>query len=304
MNDKEIILSKIAEILSRPGFFIRKNSEFKARLKCVGLNDLYEKYMDYLVPYFYNQGYAHKFENNNEEYDVFLGLDSIFSDLYKENRHEDIINLLKEITKSFNVRWISEDSNEDFEELAKLYEILGLSIAIEFDKVKVSACMESDFSRVSEMFSVESWIKNNHKEVYDAYKSAIDAYTQGHSGACIESCRTSIVSIFSKYKGTENFAKWMRGVFNTSGDSETATVADLDRALKSDLKKEDLADFFNENKDGKLTKIKTIYMIYSMMSDYGNHRNENTIESPTIEDALFCLRLTDSILFWVYSKNK
>jgi hypothetical protein len=121
MNDKEIILSKIAEILSRPGFFIRKNSEFKARLKCVGLNDLYEKYMDYLVPYFYNQGYAHKFENNNEEYDVFLGLDSIFSDLYKENRHEDIINLLKEITKSFNVRWISEDSNEDFEELAKIY---------------------------------------------------------------------------------------------------------------------------------------------------------------------------------------
>ncbi|HFI0070318.1 TPA: hypothetical protein ACGOX5_002064 [Streptococcus suis] len=60
--------------------------------------------MDYLVPYFYNQGYAQKFENNNEEYDVFLGLDSIFSDLYKENRHEDIINLLKEITKSFKVR--------------------------------------------------------------------------------------------------------------------------------------------------------------------------------------------------------
>lgn len=237
MNDKEIILSKIAEIVSRPGFFIRKNSEFKARLKCVGLNDLYEKYVDYLVPYWYNQGHSQKFENNNDEYDVFLGLDSIFSDLYKENRHEDIINLLKEITKSFNVRYISEDSDEDFEELAKLYEILGLSIAIEFDKITVSACMESDFARVSEMFSVESWIKSNHKEVYDAYKSAIDAYTQGHSGACIESCRTSIVSIFSKYKGTENFAKWMRGVFNTSGDSATATVADLDRALKSDLKK-------------------------------------------------------------------
>lgn len=194
MNDKEIILSKIAEVVSRPVFFIKNNSEFKARLKCLGLNDLYEKYIDYLVPYFYNQGYVHKFEINNEEYDVFLGLDSIFSDLYKENRHEDIINLLKEITKSFNVRYISEECDEDFEELAKLYEILGLSITIEFDKVKVSACMESDFARVSEMFSVESWIKSNHKEVYDAY-------TQGHSGACIESCRTSIVSIFSKHKG-------------------------------------------------------------------------------------------------------
>lgn len=108
---------------------------------------------------------------------------------------------------------------------------------------------------------------------------------------------------FIIYKGTENFAKWMRGVFNTSGDSATATVADLDRALKSDLKKEDLADFFNENKDGKLTKTKTIYMIYSMMSDYGTHRNENTIESPTIEDALFCLRLTDSIYFGYIQKT-
>ncbi len=44
-------------------------------------------------------------------------------------------------------------------------------------------------------------------------------------------------------------------------------------------------------------------MIYSMMSDYGTHRNENDIELPTVEDALFCLRLTDSILFWVYSKT-
>jgi len=304
MNDKEIILSKIAEIVSRPGFFVKSNSEFKARLKCVGLNELYEKYADYLVPYSYSQGYAHKFENNNEEYDVFLGLDSVFSDLYKENRRDGIINLLKEITKSFNVRYISEDLIEDFEELSKLYELLGLSISIEYDKLNVSACMESDFTRVSEMFSVESWIKSNHKEVYDAYKSAIDAYTQGHSGSCIESCRTCIVSLFSKYKGTENFAKWLRGIYNTSGDNTASTVADLDKALKADLRKEDLADFFNENRDGKLTKTKTIYMIYSMMSDYGTHRNESTVELPTVEDALFCLRLTDSILFWVYSKNK
>ena len=34
MDNKEIILSKIAEILSRKGFFFRSNSEFKSRLKC------------------------------------------------------------------------------------------------------------------------------------------------------------------------------------------------------------------------------------------------------------------------------
>lgn len=304
MNDKEIILSRIAEIISRRGFFKRKNSEFKARLKCVGLNDFYEKYSDYLVPYWYKTGYSQKFENPNEEYDVFLGLDYIFTDLYQANRHDDIINLLKELTKSFNIPYISQSLEDDFEELANLYELLGLHIAIEYDKVIVSVCTSSNSIRVNELFFVESWLKNSHPEVYDAYDSAIDAYTHGHAGMCIESCRTCLVSLFSKYKGTEAFAKWMRGAFNTTGDSANATVQDLPNALERDLKKSDLADFFNENSQGKLTKTKTIYMIYSMMSDYGTHRNEATQEIPTLEDALFSLRLTDSILFWVYSKRR
>ncbi len=121
---------------------------------------------------------------------------------------------------------------------------------------------------------------------------------------CIESCRTCLVSIFSKYKGTEAFAKWMRGIYNTSGESTSSTVEDLSQALNIELRKDELADFFYENRAGKLTKTKAIYMIYSMMSDYGTHRNEATQENPTLEDALFSLRLMDSILFWVYSKKK
>ena len=304
MDNREIILSKIAEIMSRRYFIVQKNSEFKARLRCVGLGEYFDKYADYLIPYYYTTGYSRKFENNNEEYDVFLGLDNIFSDLYHENRHSDIISLLKELTKSFNAGFIFTEMSGDFEELANPYELLGLDIKIEFDKVIVSTCMESDTERIGEVFSVESWLKSNHQEVYDAYESAIDAYMQGHAGACIESCRTCIVSIFSKYRGTESFAKWMRGVYNTSGDATNSTTQDLSQALNTDLKKEDLADFFNENRSGKLTKTKAIYMIYSMMSDYGTHRNEATSETPTMEDALFSLRLTDSILFWVYSKKK
>lgn len=304
MDNKEIILSKIAEILSRKEFFFKSNSEFKSRLKCVGLGEYFDKYADYLIPYYYNNGYAHKFKNSNEEYDVFLGLDSIFADLYRENKNGEIISLLKELTKSFNVPYILETLCDDFEELANLYELLGLSIRIEVDRVIVTTCMASNEQRVVELFSVESWLKQNHKEVYDSYESAIDAYTQGHAGACIESCRTCLVSIFSKYKGTENFAKWMRGIYNTSGESTISTAQDLSQALNTELRKEDLADFFYENRAGKLTKTKAIYMIYSMMSDYGTHRNEATQENPTLEDALFSLRLMDSILFWVYSKKK
>lgn len=304
MDNKEIILSKIAEILSRKGFFFRSNSEFKSRLKCVGLGEYFDKYSDYLIPYYYNNGYAHKFENSNEEYDVFLGLDSIFADLYRENKNGEIISLLKELTKSFNAPYILEILRDDFEELANLYELLGLSIRIEVDRVIVTTCMASNEQRVVELFSVESWLKQNHQEVYDSYESAIDAYTQGHAGTCIESCRTCLVSIFSKYKGTENFAKWMRGIYNTSGESKISTAQDLSQALNTELRKEDLADFFYENRAGKLTKTKAIYMIYSMMSDYGTHRNEATQENPTLEDALFSLHLMDSILFWVKKKKK
>jgi hypothetical protein len=196
MDNKEIILSKIADIISRNGFFLKNNSQFKSRLKCVGLGDYFEKYADYLIPYYYNNGYAHKFENPNEEYDVFLGLDNIFTDLYHDGKNGEIISLLKELTKSFNVSYITEYLSEDFEELANLYELLGLSIKIDFDKIVVTSCMESNQQRINELFSVENWLKQNHKEVYDSYESAIDAFTQGHAGACIESCRKSRVSIF------------------------------------------------------------------------------------------------------------
>lgn len=301
MEGKEIILCKIADVLGRTGFVKKNNGELKARLKCVGLNEFYEKYSEYLTPYWYRTAYGNKYENINEEYNVFLGLDFIFGDLYMEAKHETIILLLKELTKSFNLFYIEDKLANDFEELVKLYQLLGLDIYVENDNIKVLTLMQSDKVRINEVFSVESWLMRKHPEVYDSYDSAISAYTSGHAGACIESCRTTLVSIFSEYKGTEAFAKWLRGIFNVSGDVNISSVSELDLEIKNSLRKEDLAKFFNENKDGKLTKTKTIYMIYSMMSDYGTHRNESTKESPTIDDAIFMLRLTDSILFWVYS---
>lgn len=193
--------------------------------------------------------------------------------------------------------------NEEYKKLANRYELLGLSISTENSRVLAAACMASNEQRISDLFSVENWLKQEHSEVYDAYKSAIDAYAQGHAGACIESCRTCLVSIFFKYKETEGFARWMRGVYNISGDGSISTLEELSH-MCADLHKDDLADFFYENRAGKLTKTKTIYMIYSMMSDYGTHRNESAQEKPAPEDALFSLRLTDSILLWVYSKKK
>lgn len=303
MDNKEIILSKIAEIMGRNRFLKVSNDGLKARLKCVGLGEYFDKYSHYLIPYYFNSGEKYVFRNENEQYNVFLGLDSIFTDLYHEGRLEDITRLLNELTKSFNVSQISEEMTEDFEELASLYELLGLKIQIESERVTVEVCLAGDVGRVNDLFSVESWLRNNHQEVYDAYKSAIDAYTQGHAGACIESCRTCLVSIFSKYKGTDGFAKWIRGIYNVSGEDAEVSLEDFSKEMSSSFTQKDLTDFFYENQAGKLTKTKTVYMIYSMLSDYGTHRNEGTVEEPTLADALFSLRLTESILFWVHSQR-
>src|SRR6056297_2924103 len=108
MEKKEIILSKIADTLSKSGFILKSNGVMKARLKCCGLNELYEINSSYLEPYSYRIAYGNKYENPNEEYSVFIGLDNIFSELYKEKENEKILVLLKELTEAFNISYIGE----------------------------------------------------------------------------------------------------------------------------------------------------------------------------------------------------
>lgn len=61
MDNKEIILSKIAEVMSRKYFIARKNSDLKHGLNVLDLGEYFEKYSDYLVPYYYRMGNSHKF---------------------------------------------------------------------------------------------------------------------------------------------------------------------------------------------------------------------------------------------------
>lgn len=300
MNEKEIILAKIAESFNRKNVIFKKNGEIKSRLKCSGLNVYYEKNSEYLEPYVYNKCNGREYENDNIKYSLFLGLDYIFSELYVANREEDILNLLKELVKSINYNYLKEYDEETLQEIKRLYSLLGLNLKENWNGLEVSVVMNSSLTSVKEQFSVETWLKEKYIDIYNAYEAAIDSYTSGYAGACIESCRTVLTSLFTFYKGKDGHAKWVRGLYNLSEDIEKFSIGDLSEAIKT-VSEKDLAKFFNENESGKLTKTRTIYMIYSMFSDYGTHRGEGTKENPTLNDALFMLRLTDSILFWVYS---
>ena len=301
--EKKVVLSRIALLLDTKSIIIKKHGLLLGVYRCCGLDDIYEKFQEYLVPFWYRESKGYTYENNAPEYNVYMGIDCTFRKLIEYDKTDKLIEFLSQLTQAFNLYILSE-SDEVFDNLANMYRLIGLELKIEDDTICCVPALSTVSVAITETFSIETWLQRTYSDVFASYKSAIDSFIDGNSGATIESCRTTLVGIFTKYQGTEQYAKWMRGIYEVSGESESTTIADLSQAQNSDLKKNDLADFFKENRDGKLTKTKAIYTIYSMMSDYGTHRHEGTNENPTQEDALFMLRLLESILYWVYSSTK
>ena len=299
MQNKYVVLARIADIISRKRAVpVPMNSTYESILKCAGLSCYWDKYCEKLMPYYYRTANGRTYENPNEQYDIFAGINGIFEELVSNSCNDDIILVLTEIAKRINVSWTIENE-EIFEQLIRLYEIVGLSLSVKDEEIRVGAYTNSVSDRFKESGMLENWLSKVHAGVYECYEAAIDAYKDGHAGLCIESCRTCIVTLFEQYKGTEAFAKWIRGVYNFSEENGKTTIEDLNKALKKDLKKEDIADFFIENRNGAIKKTKAIYSIYSMLSDYGTHRGEDHEEKPSMDDALLSLRFTESILVWV-----
>lgn len=52
-NDQEIILAKISAVYDKPPFVKMETGQMEMILKCVGLGAYYDKYREYLEPYWY-----------------------------------------------------------------------------------------------------------------------------------------------------------------------------------------------------------------------------------------------------------
>ena len=63
-NDQEIILAKISAVYDKPPFVKMETGQMEMILKCVGLGAYYDKYREYLEPYWYNG----RFQNPVESY--------------------------------------------------------------------------------------------------------------------------------------------------------------------------------------------------------------------------------------------
>ena len=319
MQEKEIILTKICSLFHKCRLIPTKNGAYKEILRCSGLDNQYNENRQYLEPYYYNKGYSRVFQNDNEEYNPYIGLDNIFSSLYENNDDKSIIELLTGLAQNA-VYVISDDvdKNEDDNliEFQRLYNLCGLDISPIVDDsypsvhditFKVSA-FNGDLETLGDNIAIEKWLKKNYTEVFDSYGSAIDSYIIGDYGAAIESARSTLTGIFSKFKGVPE-AKWLMGLSTVAGEVNGQTKEDKQKNMTTvkneveNFNKKDIADFFGENFNGGFRKTKALYAIYSMMSDYGTHRNEGNIEIPTSEDALMMIRMMTDIVLWVYQKQ-
>ena len=305
MAKQSVVLARICAIYDNKAFVIQKDSQFKKIFKCADLSRYYTINSKYLVPYYVNEGYSRTFHNENEEYDVFTGLDNVFSDLLYNNEEEKIGNLLVELGENIPVSRFQDEDDDSvlrrkLEELKGLYELVGYKLVEKEDSFDVEPYTGSD-DRLSDISEIENWLEQEFEGVFSAYQGAVESYTSNNYGTCIESCRTVLTGIFSKYKGPEQFAKWIRGAANMSG--EMTDVATLKASIDA-LAKNDLADFFEENRSGSYKKTKAIYAIYSMMSDYGTHREEGTVETPSKADALMMFRMMQDIVLWIYQTKE
>ena len=303
MEEKEIILAKICSLLDKPYFIIKRNGEIKKYLKCCGLGALYDENADYFEPYWYNGTW----QNNREEYSIFIGLDNVFTDLLKKNDTKKLSLCIVELGKNINPV-ITEKYYEDeqytkyVDELISLYQLLGYDLVMKdnhFDVIPLTGSVE----KISDVYGLEQWLLEKYPEIYNSYEGAIDAYASGNFGTCIEACRTTLTGLFSKYKGPDSFAKWFRGTADISGEYDGTNMLDIKDHLEG-LGKKELSDFFEENAVGSYKKTRAIYSIYSMLSDYGTHRQEGTVEVPSKEDALMMLRMTEDIMIWVFQKKR
>lgn len=303
MNEQEIILAKICAILDKPYFIIKRNGEFKKYLKCCGLGNYYSDNEDYFEPYWYNGTW----ENNRSEYNIFVGLDNVFTSLLKDGETKKLSPFIVELGKNINPAIIFKANDNDsykswFEQLQNLYQLLGYELIMQEEQFDVIP-WSGNKDKVADLYGLEQWLLTKYPEIYDSYEGDIDSYASGNYGTCIEACRTTLTGLFSKYKGTDSFAKWFRGAADVSGELENSNITDIKNHLDA-LGKNELADFFEENAGGSYKKTRAIYSIYSMLSDYGTHRQEGTVEVPSKEDSLMMLRMTEDIMIWIFQKKR
>ena len=151
------------------------------------------------------------------------------------------------------------------------------------------------------------WLEDNYPNILNSYESANKMCSEGNPAECLSSCRNVITGIFT-YEKTEG-TKWYTGL--KSACNRDKNIVNITSPSQISSWKNNSTHDQDKNKRYNYPRFKTISQIYSFLSDLGPHKDEANInngsvdyETPTLEDAFWGLRMTESILIWLYQNKK
>ncbi|MGL5316551.1 MAG: hypothetical protein ACRC92_25060 [Peptostreptococcaceae bacterium] len=337
---EKIALSKIATVIANKSFLkVGSNSVWERILSNTGYENLYEEYSKYLNPYTYNG----PFENDNNFFkDYYIGIKEIFNKLYDNgNNVKGLLFLLKSIIKEINIEFIVEDRDSvleevstygkkyysieeylktlsendinmfleknqslDFKEFINSLKILNLDLEIVREKNSIKILLErfaGTLELEKEKSKLSEWLNNLNPDFRRVYEQALENYISGNAIATITSCRNLIIGLFNLAK--DDKTKWLMGLKKVSTDKNIDLIINPQEILNKPL-----SSGWNEV---KYPRFKTIYAVYSMASDLGDHSLEGPkidgemyLEDIKLYDAHLVLRMTEDILIWVMESGR
>lgn len=289
----EIALARINKFLIKYSYNVfKENGIGQNLLECVGLSELAEKYKFELQPYKWNGDY----KNKNPKFIPAHTIPKICSEI-KENKQ-----VFGKFLDEFFSR-ITEIESEDIENIQNNLELIGYQLLIEIDdefssfpeyKYTLISSINGVLERQKELSYIDIELKRNFSDLVIHYEEAISNYGNSEYISCISSCRLLFEKFF-KAMDPEidvNKKEYLKGILATT--KETVTGSNTPK-----LSQRGIFEYWIKYKKG-FNRYRAFVSMYSLMSGLGSHGEK----TPSKEDALFCLRVTEDILIWYFRENE
>lgn len=338
-NNKQIAISKIADILSSTNLIIPQVDIWEKIFNNAGLSENYQyrkhwlstkqEEINWRIEYYHNDKcYSALNEilwHLQQDQSKFLSLvNSIIDKINIPNIFDVDIDkkINKRNTYGFgNIFDIEEylnkksilDKNiilknypsEEFKLLRSNINMLNLDIVFTNDGLSVipftNRIVESSFDDSI----LIKWLDDNYLDIKKSYTDAIKAYSNGDQVGCITHCRNVITGIFTINKQEQR--KWKDGLKKAC--EKDKNIINIDKIDDIPIMKYS-ENSPNTNNRYQYPRYNLIYRVYTFCCALGAHANEGNITSTGVdcevtdmEDAFMALRMTEDILIWLYQTN-
>lgn len=337
-NINKIALSRIADVITKGTLIIPEFDGFKRAFYNAGLSEYYDDNKHMLIETKREENWQVNYYMNDRSYSGFLDifymiieesnlliklLNSIFEriSIYRvfnekidraisQGLYSGYVDIKEQLYKKGSNKaneLLKDFASKDFKELRTNLNLLALDISFNNEMyLSISPLTIREEDEKVFRGGMINWLGHNYPNVLSSYENAVKMCSEGNSVECLSDCRNVLAGIFTYHK--EEGTKWYTGLKSACKDDKN--ISNIYSPSNIPLWKNGAANDTDPNKRYNYPRFKTINQIYSFLSDLGPHKDEANIvdgvvdyENPTPEDAFLGLRLTESILIWLYQNQ-